>query len=107
MSRRSDRDRLADIVTACEAITSYLARSTVDGDIVYDAIRPRLIEIGEAVKDLDPKLLAAEPDIPWSDIARMRDQLTHHYFDTAHSIVHATAANDVPRLAAAVERLLK
>jgi uncharacterized protein with HEPN domain len=29
----------------------------------------------------------------------------HHYFDTAHSIVHATAANDVPRLSAAVERL--
>jgi uncharacterized protein with HEPN domain len=107
MSRRSDQDRLKDIAAACDAITSYLGRSTVDGDIIYDAIRARLIEIGEAVKDLDPKLLASEPDIPWSDIARMRDQLTHHYFDTAHSIVHATAANDVPRLADAVARLLR
>ncbi|CAN5313161.1 DUF86 domain-containing protein [soil metagenome] len=106
MSRRSDRDRLADIATACEAIRSYLTRSKVGDDIVYDAIRARLIEIGEAVKDLDPKLIATEPDIPWAEIARMRDQLTHHYFDTAHSIVHATAANDVPKLAAAVQRLL-
>jgi uncharacterized protein with HEPN domain len=37
----------------------------------------------------------------------MRDQLAHRYFDTAHSIVRATAINDVPALAAAVERLLK
>jgi hypothetical protein len=32
----------------------------MDDDIVFDAIRVRLIEIGEAVKDIDPKLLATE-----------------------------------------------
>lgn len=106
MSRRSNHDRLVDVAVACEAIASYLTRSKVGDDIVYDAIRARLIEICEAIKDLDPKLLATEPNIPWDEIARMRDQLTHHYFDTAHSIVHATAANDVPKLAAAVQRLL-
>ncbi len=41
---------------------------------------------------------ASEPDIPWSEIARMRDQLTHHYFDTADSIVQATATNGWPLL---------
>jgi hypothetical protein len=29
--------------------------------LVFDAVRVRLIEIGEAVKDIDPKLLAHEP----------------------------------------------
>jgi uncharacterized protein with HEPN domain len=67
----------------------------------------RLIEIGEAVKDIDPAILESEPTIPWAEISRMRDQLAHRYFDTAHSIVRATASNDVPALAAAVERLLK
>jgi uncharacterized protein with HEPN domain len=66
-----------------------------------------LIEIGEAVKDIDPKLLATESAIPWVDVSRMRDQLAHRYLDTAHSIVRATAINDVPILAAAVKRLLK
>ncbi|MDP9026592.1 MAG: DUF86 domain-containing protein, partial [Actinomycetota bacterium] len=61
---------------------------------------------GEAVKDINPEVLVAEPEIPWAEIARMRDQLTHRYFDTAHSIVSATAANNVPPLAAAVARLL-
>jgi uncharacterized protein with HEPN domain len=102
---RPDRERLRDIRAACRAIMSYIAREDIDDDIVFDAIRVRLIEIGEAVKDIDPKLLASEPAIPWADISRMRDQLAHRYFDTAHSIVRATANNDVPVLASAVERL--
>jgi uncharacterized protein with HEPN domain len=103
---RPARERLGDILAACEAITEYAARDGVDDDIVFDAIRARLIEIGEAVKDIDPAMLAAEPAIPWTEISRMRDQLAHRYFDTAHSIVRATAANDIPPLAAAVTRLL-
>ncbi|WP_367379191.1 HepT-like ribonuclease domain-containing protein [Subtercola boreus] len=43
--------------------------------------------------------------LPWTEIARMRDHLTHHYFDTAHSFVRATATDDFPLLAAAVLRL--
>ena len=103
---RPDRERLGDIQAACEAIAAYLAREGVDDDIVFDAIRVRLIEIGEAVKDINPGLLAGEPEVPWAEVARMRDQLAHHYFDTAHSIVRATAVNDVPLLASAVARLL-
>jgi uncharacterized protein with HEPN domain len=49
---------------ACAAIADYLARDGADDDIVFDAIRVRLIEIGEAVKDIDPKLLESEPSIP-------------------------------------------
>ncbi len=65
----------------------------------------RLIEIGEAVKALDPSLLDREPDIPWIDIAAMRNHLAHRYFDTARTIVQATVDHDIPPLIAAVERL--
>lgn len=103
---RDDRDRLRDILVACSAIQSHLAHADAGDDLVFDAIRIRLVEIGEAVKDLNIEKLASEPEVPWNDIARMRDFLTHRYFDTAHSIVFATARNDVPMLVAAVERLL-
>lgn len=53
-----------------------------------------------------PATLATEPDIPWRDVAGMRDQLTHRYFDTAHAIVQATIDDDLPPLVAAAERLL-
>jgi uncharacterized protein with HEPN domain len=104
MSRPS-RARLEDILVACRIIEDYASRAEDDG-IVFDAIRIRLVEIGEAVKDLDPSVTASEPDIPWADMARMRDQLAHRYFDTSHGIVMTTARLDVPRLKAAVERLL-
>lgn len=82
MSRR-DRERLADILAAAAAIESHLDRGGLEDGLVYDAVRVRLIEIGEAVKETDPKLLATEPDVPWRDVAGMRDHLAHRYFDTA------------------------
>ncbi len=71
-----------------------------------DAVRVRLIEIGEAVKDIAPDLLESEGDVPWGDIARMRDHLAHRYFDTAHSTVKATVEGDLPPLVAATRRMV-
>lgn len=51
------------------------------------------------------ELLATEPDVPWEQVAGMRDQLAHRYFDTSHSIVAATVNNDLPELERAVKRL--
>lgn len=104
MSRR-DADRLADITTAIEAIRSHLTKGDLHDGLVYDAVRVRLIEIGEAVKAISPALLATAPDVPWSAIARMRDHLAHHYFDTDHAVVVDVVDNELPMLGAAVEQL--
>ena len=105
MSRR-DEQRLEDILAAARAIAEHLERGSLDDGLVFDAVRVRLIEIGEAVKSIDPALLDREPTVPWIDVAAMRNHLTHRYFDTAHAIVRATVDQDIPRLVAAVERLL-
>ena len=105
MSRR-DRERLADILAAIEAIRAHLQRGDLADGLVYDAVRARLIEIGEAVKNVDAGLLAKAPEIPWADVAGMRDRLSHRYFDTSHAIVQATVEIDLPPLEAAVLRLL-
>jgi uncharacterized protein with HEPN domain len=72
---------------------------------VFDAVRVRLIEIGEAVKALSPELLAKDQEVPWEQIAQMRDRLAHRYFDTSHSIVAATVESDLPELETSVRRL--
>ena len=106
MSRHDDQ-RLADIFAATEAIAAHISRGGLDDGLVFDAVRVRLIEIGEAVKAIDPALLPEEPDIPWTDVAGMRNHLAHRYFDTAHSSVQATVAEDLPPLVAAVERIIE
>lgn len=104
MTRR-DEQRLADIRAAIDAIRAHLTRGDLSDGLVFDAVRVRLIEIGGAVKDIDTGLLDNEPDVPWREIAGMRDRLAHRYFDTSHAILTATVEEDVPELEAAVERL--
>ena len=103
---RHDHEWLADIMDAIHAIRTYQERGDLSDGLVFDAVRLRLIEIGEAVKRLSPELLASEPDLPWEEIAGMRDRLAHRYFDTSHAIVQATIDNDIPELDLAVQRLL-
>jgi len=105
MSSRHDEERLADIVDAVTAIRSHLTRGDLSDGLIFDAVRLRLNEIGEAVKLLDPELVASEPDVRWSDAASTRDWLAHHYFDTSRAIVEATIAEDLPPLEAAVLQL--
>jgi len=102
---RDDVQRLDDITAAIAAIRDHLRRGTVADGLVFDAVRVRLIEIGEAVKALPRELLDTEPSIPWEQVAGMRDRLAHRYFDTSHSIVAGTVEHDLPELAEAVERL--
>jgi len=94
-------------VAAIDAIHSHLDRGDLHDGLVFDAVRVRLIEIGEAVKALPAELLASEPDLPWAQIAGMRDRLAHRYFDTSHAILAATVSEDLPELDTAVQRLLQ
>lgn len=105
MSRHDDQ-RLADILAAATAVAEHTRRGGLDDGLVFDAVRVRLIEIGEAVKAIDPGLLAREPDIPWIDVAGMRNHLAHRYFDTAHAILQTTVSDDLPPLVSAAQRLL-
>lgn len=101
-----DVQRLKDIRAAIAAIQSHVQRGAITDGLVFDAVRIRLVEIGEAVKSISPDVLAAEASTAWAEIARMRDLLAHRYFDTSHAIVQGTVDNDLDDLDAAVSRLL-
>ena len=69
-------------------------------------MRVRLIEIrcgGQVIRSV---LLARERDVPWIDVAAMRNHLAHRYFDSAHPIVRSTVDGDRPPIVFAVRRLL-
>lgn len=100
-----ERQRLADIQAAINAIRSHLQRGNLTDGLVFDAVRIRLLEIGEAVKALPAEMLSSQPDIPWTQIARMRDHLAHRYFETNHTILQATVDSDLPELERAVQAL--
>ncbi len=93
-------------MAAIDAIRRHLERGDLHDGLIFDAVRVRLIEVGEAVKALPEGLLGSEPGLPWAQIAGMRDRLAHRYFDTSHAVLAATVSEDLPDLEAAVLRLL-
>jgi uncharacterized protein with HEPN domain len=102
-----ERQRLADIQAAIDAIRSHPQRGDLTDGLNFDAVRIRLLETGEAVKALPDDLLATQqPSSPWRQIApHMRDHLARRYFDTAANRVrfagrgaeHQTAADPAAR----------
>lgn len=103
---RDSRQRLHDIRFALDEIDRHLLRGPLTDGLVFDAVRIRLVEIGEAVSRLDYETLQAAPHLPWRDIAAMRNHLVHRYFDTAHAIVAATVHHDLNELRIALRTLI-
>ena len=52
-----EAQRQADIQAAIDAIRSHLQRGELSDGLIFDAVRIRLLEIGEAVKALPEPLL--------------------------------------------------
>jgi uncharacterized protein with HEPN domain len=75
-------------------------------DKTQSAIVFQLLIMGEAVKRLSLDLRSQHPEIPWSLIAGMRDNLIHRYDDIDLDEVWKTAEVDMPVLLTALESLL-
>jgi len=54
--------------------------------------------IGEAAKNLSEKLKSRYPQIPWKEIAGMRDKLIHQYFGVDLNLVWETIKTKLPEL---------
>lgn len=98
------RRRLEDILARCEAARLIVAegRERFDADVLLQhAAKSILTDIGEAAKHLDG--LRDELDgVPWSQVAAMRDRITHRYFDIDHDVVWDTLTVHLPQMEATV-----
>lgn len=101
---RGDTERLADIARAIEAIRAHLAKRTAD-DIKRDAILYNLVIVGEAVKALGATTKAHRADIPWKQIAGLRDLLAHEYFRIEMAEIRKIVERDLGPLFDAVTEL--
>lgn len=63
--------------------------------------------VGEADKQLPADVRDLAPDVPWRRIAGMRDVLIHEYFGVDLEVVWHVVELELPRLHAAVTRMLE
>jgi uncharacterized protein with HEPN domain len=108
MSR--DKAALLDIHNAAQRILLFAAGLTKSelaaNEEKQSAILYQVIVIGEATKRLSTDFRTIYPDIPWRDIAGMRDILAHQYdrinLDTLWDVIQS----DIPELIDLISPLL-
>jgi len=107
MSR--DKAHLHDIVESFERAMGYLGRLTAPelaaDQEKQDAIIRRIEIVGEATKRLSPAIRSANPQVPWRDMAGMRDILIHGYDRVDVVRVHSTVTTRMPLLLAELKRI--
>jgi uncharacterized protein with HEPN domain len=107
---RGDRERLRDIKEAIVAIREHLARVDDEpgaaGPLLHDALLFQFVVIGEAVKHLGPETRQRAQEIPWVDVAALRDLIAHEYFRIEIERVLGIVDRDLPALERAIDQLL-
>ena len=97
-SNRDYRLYINDIVVECANIKKFVSGISYDEftenlEKVY-AVAKAFENIGEAVKNIPQEITKDYPQIPWSEIAKMRDVLTHHYFGVDDKVLWDTLGSD-------------
>jgi uncharacterized protein with HEPN domain len=104
-----DRLYLESIRDCLERIAEYTdpgEQAFLASRLIQDGVIRNLEVIGEATKNLSSELREANPNIPWRQIAGMRDVLIHDYLKVNLSRVWRTVITDLPPLRDTITRLL-
>jgi len=110
MSRR-DQASILDIKKAATRAQSFVKDTSwevFEKDIkTQSAVLYQIAILGEAVKRLSSEFRSQYPNVPWSQIAGMRDKLVHDYDGTDFERIWGVLNSDIPELLKAVETILK
>jgi len=103
-------DALRDILSAAKKAVGFVEDMTPD-DLAEDektefAVIKALEIVGEAGRRVPESFRGEHPEIPWREMARMRDKLVHDYFGVDLEVVWKTIHEDLPPLIAALQALI-
>jgi uncharacterized protein with HEPN domain len=107
---RGTKMYLQDIIEAMEDIETFVEGMSFEefkADKRTFLACVRSIEImGEAVKNLPDSLRDEHDDVPWREVAGMRDKVIHAYFGVSHEIIWKTIHTRFQEFRASIDGIL-
>jgi uncharacterized protein with HEPN domain len=103
-------DYVEDIIEAMNKAEKFVEGLSyelfaADDQINFAVVRALEI-IGEAAKRVPQPVCTQYPQVPWSEMAGMRDKLIHGYDDVNLELVWQTVKNRIPLVKPALQQLL-
>ena len=63
--------------------------------------------IGEATKNIPKNIRDRYKELPWKEMARMRDKISHFYFGVDYKIVWEVIRKRLPEIKPIIQKILK
>lgn len=102
---------LEDILECSDKIARYTKGSLFEefrqNNMLQDAVVRNLEIIGEAVRKLPEDFLEKHPDLPWREIAALRNILAHAYFVLDLEIKCPLAVEATPSFSSQIRSIIK
>ncbi|MBI5602597.1 MAG: DUF86 domain-containing protein [Deltaproteobacteria bacterium] len=99
-----------DILEAIESIEKFIGEMDYvrfyKDDKTRSAVVWKIENIGEAAKNIPKQVRDKYRGLPWSDLAKIRDKVRHHYFGVDYEIVWEVIRKRFPAIKAEIERMI-
>lgn len=102
---------IKDILDCIERIEEFIGDMNFDqflqDDKTSSAVVRKLEIIGEATKNIPKSITQKYKEIPWKEMARMRDKIIHFYFGVDYEIVWNVIKGRIPEIKTAIRQILE
>lgn len=109
--KKEDTVYLKHILDAITRIEEYTVRieyeDFMENNLIQDGVIRQVEIIGEAAKRVSNRIREKYLDIPWKDMAGMRDKLIHDYLGVDMDALWDTVEYDIPVLKSKLKDLIE
>jgi uncharacterized protein with HEPN domain len=101
---------IQDIYDAMQYIKEFVGtmkqKEFLADEKTRSAVAFKIENIGEASKNVPKAIKIKYKNLPWTDMARMRDKITHFYFGINYKVVWAVVKKELPAIEPAIAKIL-